>query len=270
MRKLIFYLSAVLVLVSFSLVLSAQDQPTAAGLYNEGLAQMKAKAFTEALPLFMEAIEKADPENEYDAKVVSLARKNGAIAAYYVGSDLRKEENYEGAMEKFDLGIGYDPGFYANYIGRAQTLEGLGQTVEAVKAYVNAAAASKAAGKEDRSDQLISKAENFAALAYADENWEAVMSHAQAFLELNETGDTHFYRAYALKETGMYEKAIEHAEKGMELDQGEDMGRYRMVKAGSLEKMGKKEEAIAVYQSITSGKYAERAKYNADQLSGGK
>ncbi len=264
-------LVAIFAFLGFSTAVQAQEEsPSPVSLYNDGLAKLKEKAYSEALPLFEQAIEAADPEEESEAKVIQLSKRNGSIAAYKVGNSMRKEEKYDEALKAFTTGIEFNPGFYANYIGKAQTLEGQGEDLQAVTAYVEAAEASQKAGKADKHEQLLSKASNFAAKAYADKKWDETIELAEAFLETQESADTHYYLAVALKEKGQGDKAIAHAEKGMELETGSDKGRYLYTKAEVLESMGKTDEAAATYSQITSGKYAERAKYKADQLNGGK
>ncbi|MCB9298169.1 MAG: hypothetical protein H6559_34365 [Lewinellaceae bacterium] len=69
-----------------------------------------------------QAIEAADPEA--DAEVVKLVKRNGAIAAYYVGNDQRKSDDFETALATYDKGIAFSPGFLRQlYQYRAQALE---------------------------------------------------------------------------------------------------------------------------------------------------
>ena len=105
------FLAFMVAFLGFVTLTQAQDGATAASLYNDALAKLKAKDYGAALPLFEQAIEKADPAVETDAKVVQLAKRNGAIAAYYVGNDLRKDDKNEEALATYDKGIEYASGF---------------------------------------------------------------------------------------------------------------------------------------------------------------
>jgi len=263
------FLAVVVALLGFVTFTQAQDEVTAASLYNEGLEKLKAKDYGAALPLFEQAIEAADPESETDTKVVQLAKRNGSIAAYYVGNDLRKNEDFEGALATYDEGIDYASGFYANYIGRAQALEGKGDNVEAIKAYVKAAEMSEKGGKADKAGDLYSKAENFSALAWADKKWDDAITYAETFLALKETADAHYYLAQSLQEKGQNEQALEHANKALEMS-GDDKDKYYFTKAEIHEALGQTGEAVEAYKMVTGSKYGERAKYKVDQLSGGK
>jgi len=267
MGKIISCLVAVGLAFGLVTTVHAQEEVSAASLYNEGLEFLKAKNYEEALPLMEKAIEVADPEA--DAKVVQLAKRNGAIAAYKVGSDLRKEKDFAAALKAFDTGIDYAPGFYANYIGRAQSLEDTGETVEALKAYLMAAEVSEKGKKADKAEQMYAKAENMVAVTYGDKKWDETKALASAFLETSETPDVHYYMAAALKGSGDTAKAIEHAQKAIESADG-DKSKYLMVLAESYEQAGQKNQAVDAYKQVTDSKYAERAKFKVNELSGGK
>jgi hypothetical protein len=49
-----------------------------------------------------------------------------------------------------------------------------------------------------------------------------------------------------------------------------DASKYYMAKAESLEAMGKTDAAVEAYKMVKDAKYSERAKYKAEELSGGK
>ena len=157
--KRIAFLTTIVLLSGFAL--NAQDEAvsdaeaSAVSLYNKGLELVKAKNYTEALPLMEQAIEKADPESESDAKVIKLAKRNGAIAAYYVGNGQRKGDDCESALATYEKGVSYSSGFYANYIGRAQALECLDKAKESVSAYLEAGDVCLKAKKEDKATKDV-------------------------------------------------------------------------------------------------------------------
>lgn len=262
------YLATLALLLGFTTVVNAQE--SAASLYNQGLELIKAKDYAKALPLMEQAIETADPESEADAKVIKLAKRNGAIAAYYVGNDQRKADDFAAALETYDKGIAFSPGFYANYIGRAQALEGMDKTAESVSAYIEAGDVCAKSKKNDKAEKMYSKAENIVAVAWGDKKWDATGEYAMAFLEKKENADVHYYLAHALKEKGNAEKAVEHADKAIELAGEADASKYYMAKAESLEALGKADAAVEAYKKVVDAKYNERAKYKINELSGGK
>ncbi|HMP24233.1 MAG TPA: tetratricopeptide repeat protein [Saprospiraceae bacterium] len=255
-------------IAGFSTTLLAQD--SAASLYNEGLAKLKVKDYDGALPLLQKAIEIGDPESEDDAQVIRLASKNGAIAAYYVGNNLRKANKNDEALAVYDQGIEYDPSFYANYIGRAQAFEGKGDAVDAVKAYLAASVASEKGGKADRAEELYKKADNFAAVAWGKKQWDVAIACAQAFLEERESADAHYYLAQSLKAKGQNSEALTHAQKAAELTTDTDKDKYYFGLAEIHEALGQKSEAVAAYKMVKGATYGKRAEYKVSQLDGSK
>ena len=271
-----------IVLLGVFTFVNAQDAPSAASLYNDGLAKLKAKEYTDALSLLEQAIESAD--TDADEKVLKLAKRNAAFAAYYVGNELRKGEQFDEAIETYNKGISYMASIYNNYTGLAQAYEGKGENVEAVKAYVKAAdmtkkqgEASIEKGKEergqkliDRSEKLANKAANFSAKAYSSKDYEDAINTAKAFLDVRDHAGAYYYLAMSLKSTGKNSDAVEYINKAVELADDADKSKFYFGKGQIHEALGQKSEAIAAYKLVTDAKYSERAKYNADKLSGGR
>ena len=254
----------------FTNTLIAQEEEqtaSAASLYNDGLAKLKAKEYDAAFELMGQALEAADSSSETDIKVMKLAKKNGAIAAYYVGTGARKADDYEKALETYQQGVDYNPGFYANYIGKAQALEGLEMMAKAVGAYQNAGVVCAKAGKADKAEQMNSKAENMVAVAWGDKDWELVKDMSAAYLEGGESADVHYYLSDALLSDGSKDDALMHAEKAIELA-ADGADKYLMQKAEILKSKGDTSGAIEAYKMITDSKYVERAKYEIGQLGG--
>jgi len=269
MKHLTKLLSTLALLVAFSTSMIAQDA-SAASLYNDGLAKLKAKDYDTALNLFEQALEAVDTTSETDLKVRQLAQNNGAKVAYSVGGAARKAEDWEKALEAYETGIEMNEAFYANYVGRAQTLDGMGKDVEAVTAFANAGMmAEKSPKTASKADQFYSKAESFAGVAYGKGEYEKAIEVAQAFLEKKETADAYYYLAASQFKNGAASDALPNATKASEMAvaaEVKDAGKYHMMQGEIHEALGQKADAIAAYQKISSGKYAERAKYKIDQL----
>lgn len=246
-----------------------QDDATAASLYNQGLEKLKAKEYNEALTLLEQSMEKADPEA--DKKVVDLAKKNAAFACYYIGNDLRKADKFEDALNIYSKGIDYNKGVYSNFIGRAQALEDKGEKAASVKAYLTAAEMTKKAGKADRAEQLVSKAANFAAVAFGKKEYAEAIETAETYLAIDSTSsETHYYLSQSLLAKGQKEKALDHAVKSIELaGEASDKNKLYFGKAEAHEALGQKEKALEAYKMVSGDTYAERAKFKVDQLSGG-
>lgn len=127
MAKFKIIYTTLLLFLGASVMLSAQEEASAASLYNEALEKLKAKDYKAAYPLIQQSLEMADPENETDAKVIGLAKKNGAVATYRLGSTARKAKKYDVALTYFQQGIDWNPTNYTNVIGKSQALEGKGR-----------------------------------------------------------------------------------------------------------------------------------------------
>jgi len=235
--------------------------------YNDGKAKADAKEYAAALELFTEAIEVGDPEKEYDAQIIDASKKNGAIAAYYVGNDLRKAEKFDEALATYEKGIEYSPDLYYNYVGRAQAFSSKGDYAGSVTAYFKAAEVAEAAGSGDKAGGMLEQAAKLPGIAWSKKDWDVAVATAEAYLEQEETGDAHYYLGQSLKEKGEMEKAAEHTMKAAEMYEGEDQDKAYYRLGEIYEAMGKKQEAIEAYGKA-GGKYSERAKYKADQLGG--
>lgn len=271
MMKHSIYLLTLAFVLGFSLTGIAQETPSASALYNQGLEKAKAKQYVEALALMEQAIEAADPENETDAKVIDLARKNGTRAAYGAGAKHRKAEDYEAALAAFEKGIEFNPNYYSNYRGKAQTLEAQGNTVEAIKAYIKGGNVAEKTKNEDKAIPLFSKAENIVAVTWGKKEWDNTIEYAQALLDAErESAEVYYYLADALQAKGQSSEASEKVAKAIELAGDADASKYYFLKAEIHEKLGQSTEAVEAYKQVTDSNYSERAQYKVKELSGGK
>lgn len=273
MHSTITRISVLLLLLTCSLTVFAQDEaaadsaPSAVSLYNEGLEKLKAKEFDTALPLLVDAIAAADTTSETDQKVIGLAQRNGAIAAYYVGTDQRKAEDLDAAIETYALGIEYNPGFYANYIGLAQALDDKEENVQAVTAYLDAAEiCAKSEKTADKVESMETKATNTVIRLFLDDKVDQSLAAAEAFLAKKETADIYVYQAKALMAKGDKEAALAAVDKGIGLlndDSNDDLAYF--TKGEVHEALGQKDAAVDSYK-MAGGKYADAAQYKVNEL----
>ncbi len=259
-------LSLLLLMVGFGMVIAQDEAATesAASLYNDGLAKLKAKEYLEAYDLLMKSIEVADPTE--DAQVLKLAKGNGAICAYYAGTTLIKEEKYDEAMEKFEKGLELNPKSYTCAYGKAKVYDDQDKTTMAVESYMNAATVATEAGKADRAERYSSRAGNLVGLAYGDEKYDEAIEAGEKFLESTDDKDVRYYMAKCLIAKGQPSDALAHAEKALEMGGLEEEGKYQMIVAESYEAAGNNDAAAMAYSKVPAGKYAEVAKYKANDL----
>lgn len=262
--KLGFKMFSLLVVFVCTGTLYAQDEATPASLYNEGVASLKAKEYDEALDLMIQALAKADPEN--DQNIISLASRNGAVAAYYSGTQARRGDKIDEAIEIYKKGIELAPEFYVNYGGLALALNQKGLGVEAITAYLTGAEMAEKSDKPDKAQEYLENAGVFISRAYSNSEWDDTIELAKVYLEHAEAPNVYYYLARALEQKNEYQEALESIEKAIELEEGgEDLRNY-FAQGVIYEGMGNTSSAIAAYRKVTSGRYAETAKYNIDQM----
>lgn len=265
MKRILTTTLSIVAFLAFSVAVSAQDD-SAAALYNDGVEKYKAKDYAGALELFEQALSVADPAVETDAKVIGLAKRNGSVAIYRLATEKRKEKAYDEAISMFDKGIEWAPESYSNYLGRAQALDGKGEKMDAVVAYLKAAEIAEAGDKAEKAEQYVAKAERIVIKTVSSKKWDDVLAMGEAFGE-RESADLHnaLSRAYAAKGNGL--ESLKHAQKAMGLaTTDKDKHQYYLAKA--FEANGEKAKAAAAYAEVTEGKYYENAQYKAKELSG--
>lgn len=248
--------------------LSAQDA-TAASLYNKGLASLKAKDYENGYPQIEEALKAAEAEG--NEKVVTLAKKNGAKAAYNLGGQKRKAKAYEEALTLFNRGIELSPNYSSNYMGKAQALNAMGKKTEAVTAYIAAADLAEKGGKADRAVQLVKKAGSIVGKLYTGKKYAEAIEAGKAHLESKESDKVHYYMAQSFSKTKDNANAGTHITKAVELAEANGTAvpdKYYWAQGNILEANGDKAGALAAYKKITGEKYKANADFKIKELAG--
>ena len=264
MKKRLFQ---ILLLMCVFVSAQAQDAVTAASTYNEGLAIMKTKDYTNALPLLEKAISLASAEATADEEVLGLAKKNAAIATYYAGNAKRKAKAFDEASALYEKGIGYNPNSYINYIGRAKVLSGKGDMAAAVNAYFEAAGIAEKGGKADKAKSLIASADKLSRVAYSKKKYDQAIAAANAFLAVHETASAHFTLARAFKAKKQYKAAAPHIDKAVEMTT-KDKDKYYYTQGQIYEALGNNAKAVAAYKMVKGAKYSKNAQYKVTKLGG--
>ncbi len=247
----------------FAFAVSAQEK-TAAGLYNEGLAFLKEKNYESGLPLMEQALAKA--ETDQNEKVIKLAKKNGAVAAYNVGNTKRKAGDHDGAMAMYEKGIMLNPDNASNYSGKAAVLEAKGNKVESVSAYLVAAEKQVAAGKADRAEKIVKKAQNTVGRMYTGKDYDNAIAAGKAFIAMKPNSEVNYYVARSLTEQGKNDEALPFSEQAITLAGETADDKYYVAKAVILENLNKPTEAIEMYKKVTGEKYKKQAEYKIQTL----
>ena len=248
--------------------LSAQDA-TAASLYNKGLASLKAKDYVTGYPQIEEALKAAEAEG--NEKVVTLAKKNGAKAAYNLGGQKRKAKAYDEALTLFNRGIELSPDYSSNYMGKAQALDGMGKKTEAVQAYIAAANLAEKGGKADRAVSLVKKAGSIVGKLYTGKKYAEAIAAGKAHLELKDAEKVHYYLAQSFSKTKDNANASTHIAKAVALAEASGTAvpdKYYWAQGNILEANGDKAGALAAYKKITGDKYKANADFKVKELAG--
>ncbi len=269
MKKSIIKMSA-MAFAFFALTAStiqAQDAPTAAGTYNDGLAQLKAKDYENGLMNMEKALELATAdENE---QIIGLAKKNGAIAAYNVGNAKRKAKAYDEAMSYYNKGIELSPSYSSNYEGIARVHEDKGDKVEAVKAYIVAAQKAEETDDAKKAVSRYKKAEVLTGKTYVGKDYTTAIEMAKAYTAAKQdNAEVYYYLSRSQAAAGSGDDAIASMEMAISKSGDAVPDKYTFYLAEQLEKAGKNAEAAAAYRKVTEEKYKAQAEYRAGQLGG--
>jgi hypothetical protein len=231
----------------------AQDEKTAAGLYNEGLAFLKAKDYAAGLPILEAALEKATTdENE---QIIGLAKKNGAIAASNLGNAKKKAGALDEAIVLYKKGIDWRPEYGSNYRGLASVTESKGNLIGAIQNYIVAANKYTTSGKVDLASSLLKKARNIVAKLYKAKDYLMTIEAGKAHLELKDNADVAYFISRSNSQTIANEESITYADKAIALSGETVDDKYYVAKAKAYEKMDKNADAIAAYKLVTGDKY---------------
>lgn len=252
--------------------LQAQDEKSAADMYNEGVQFLKTKDYVGALSAFENAIAMAEAAEEGDSTMIEtlgLARQNGPIAAYYLGNQQRKAKEYDEALATFDKGIAISE-FYPLFLGRAQALDKADRDMESAEAYLIAAEKYEAAAQEE---ETILKLYRSAFLKIArSKDHNLMIEKITAYPMASKDGDVSYYVAKAYEKKPDYAEALKYAQMATSAAvaaSDDDLGKFYMLEGGLYNSMGNQNGALEAYKKVPSNsKYAERATYFVNKLGG--
>jgi tetratricopeptide (TPR) repeat protein len=267
-RKYLLNFSIALLLTAFSVsFINAQDESTAS-VYNSGLALLKAKNYQDGLVSMQKAYEMATEEG--NEQIMSLASKNGAIAANNVGNKQRKVKAYDKAIEAYNKGIELNPEYSSNYEGVARCLESKKDLVNAVKFYIQAGERAIVEENDERAESRFKKAEVLVGKTYVSKDYDTAIEMARSYIVAKPgNADVNYYLSRALSEKGESEEALVFMDKAIELG-GEEVDKFNFYKAELLEALGRNGEAAEAYKLVSDKKYKAQADYRISQINGSK
>jgi len=242
---------------------SQDDVKTAAGLYNDGLAKLKAKDYAAGLPLLEQALAKAKEDG--NDKVIDLAQKNGAMAAYNLGNGKLKAKALTEAMTFFKKGSELNPKYSSNFIGLARVLLAENKASEAMTGFLQAADVAKAEEKPKKVSEAHKRAKSILTSAYNKKTYDAVVTLGKQFLAKNNNSDVNYYVGKSQMEQNNHSESIQYFDNAL-ASNPENKDRIYFAKATALEKLNQNAQAIEVYKLITEEKYKKTADYKIETL----
>lgn len=248
---------------SFSMINAQDAEKTAAGLYNEGLALLKAKNYADGLGILEQALAKATTDG--NEQVIGLSKKNGAMAAYNLGKSKLTAKANDEAAALFAKGMELNPEYSSNYIGAARAMDAKGDKTGALKAFLGAADKATASGNEKKVDEAYKRGKSVLTSMYNAKSYDQVVSLGKEFLAKSPNADVNYYVGKSLMATDGHADAVSFFDAALAANPSKK-DRVIYAKAQSLEKLGKNADAVAAYKLITDEKYKANAAHKVSTL----
>lgn len=258
--------SFILICLSFLTLQAQESEKSATSLYNEGLALLKEKDYTNGLPLMESAIEKATTEE--NEKVLELAKKNGAIAAYNVGRNAEKSGSEADAEKYYLKGIDLNPSYSSNYSALAGIYRDQDKTDLAVENYIKAIKVAKENEKVKKVDNNLKRLTTIVGKEYTSKNYDKAIEYGNAVNNEVPIHAIHYYVSRSYIEKADFKMALENAENAIKVgtEENENEDKYYVALALAHAGLGNKTEAIKAYEMVTDETYKEQAQYQISLL----
>ncbi len=277
-----YLLSIALLAVSLPLATTrAQQSEEYKKVFNQALEDARAKQYQKAQEGFLRAAEMAKEAN--DQEVAQRALRIVAQLDYNFGLRAYRNKSYDQALEHYTKGIEHDPSYPKNYLGKGLALLKLDRFEEGLETLKQALAVSK----EARDRQTLQAAEKairdhylyLASSTLARQGGNPTPPDAREAIkyldellqieDVSPDADVYYYYAEAWKTLGEYQKAVEMAQKALELHRGSrtDKAKIYFVMGEAYMLMGDKENARRAFSNALYGSYKAPAEHYLSQLS---
>src|SRR5690606_18221109 len=211
--------------------------------------------------------------------IVVRTPENDARRRFNEGNDLLRQEDYEGALAKFEEGLALDSTNGRNAYGRALALVQLDREDEAVEAFQQAIRLSEADADAEtataarRAVGMILYNRALGLLA-ANPLPQATAQEALPLLEQAEAGEVDagqlpYQLARVHNVLGNYEDATRYAEQAIEVNEGQDdMSAYYIELGLARQGAGDTEGARAAFEQARNGAWSGWAEHYLRELDG--
>ena len=209
--------------------------------------------------------------------VVVHTPSNDARRRYNEGNDLLRQQDYEGALAKYEEGLALDPANGRNAYGRALALVQLDREDDAVAAFQQAIALSETGNDAEtatasrRALGMIMYNRALGLLA-ANPLPEATAEQALPLLEQAEAGEVDanqlpYQLARVHNVLGNYDEATRYAQQAVEENEGQaDMSAYYIELGLARRGAGDVEGARAAFEQARSGAWSGWAEHYLNEL----
>jgi len=232
--------------------------------YKNALSLYKKKKFDNAIEQMQKSADLAETLGDKSKKSKSMSYISKIHTTK--GQTLVKSGKVDEAISEFDIALGINPKAYKTYLGKALAykekgdiklmLENVDKTIEYGEGKEKAAK-YVAKAKKLASSTLFNAGSSELAKEHgvkAAEHFNASMKYAAG------TADTYYYIAVAYNKAKQYAKAIESANKALELKEGDKSDIYFEI-GQAEEGNGNNAAACSAYKKVTGGNFSETAKY---------
>ena len=224
------------------------------------------KKYDEALTQFGHASEYAQKiadDKTFDASHTYMAGINFAL-----GNNLLKNENYDGAVEKYTLALQIKPDYYKAYYGLGlvyKKQENLPLMKENLDKAISMAGTDQKT-IDNSKDAAATAFRNEGAKALQNSNYQAAADQLSTSIEYNQADPkTSYYLSVAYNGLKRWDDALTATVKALETETGDKSDIYFEVGKAN-EGKGDAAAACKAYKSVTTGVNVKAAVYQIEQV----
>lgn len=245
---------------------SKAESQLATAYYNIAKNFYEEKQYTDAISNFKLAAQWADQTGEEKTADASQTYLAGLYTA--IGNSAYKKDDYEKAIEDYNMAISYKPDYFKAYYGKGITYkkqENIAEMKEALDKVIELAPADDKTG--EKASSIISTTYlNEGAVALQKADYDGAIDNLNISLKYDNAAPlTHYYLALAFNGKKDWDNAIVSANKAIELGY-ENVGDAWFAIGQANEGKGDTAAACDAYKKVTDGPNVQAAKYQAETV----
>jgi tetratricopeptide (TPR) repeat protein len=242
------------------------ERQLAQSYFGYGKSLFGEKKYPEALEKFSKAADYAT--KAADDKTLDASNTYRAGINYALGNNLLKNEDFPGAIEKYNEALLIKPDYYKSYYGLGLVYK---KQEDLAKMKENLDKAISMAGTDEKT---ITNAREAAAMAFRNAGAKSLQAgkHGEAIEQLSNSlvyavddPKVYYYMAIAYNGESKWDDAITAANKALELETA-DKSDIHFELGKSYKGKGDGAAACQSYKSVTGGANVSAAKYQIEQV----